>query len=118
MLNAERIKDYSKRKDIINNSTETDIVKYLEALIIPVDPQDPRPVVYNVLAQKEVSIEEISLIILSSLLLFSYTFSINPMYIECLVIRFVHTTIKLSFCFLLLESFFNFTHFVLIPFTL
>ncbi|XP_014522141.1 protein SIEVE ELEMENT OCCLUSION B isoform X2 [Vigna radiata var. radiata] len=52
----ERIKDYSKRKDIINNSTETDIVKYLEALIIPVDPQDPRPVVYNVLAQKEAGI--------------------------------------------------------------
>ncbi|XP_047160737.1 protein SIEVE ELEMENT OCCLUSION B-like [Vigna umbellata] len=50
----ERIKDYSKRKDIINNSTETDIVKYLEALIV--DPQDPRPVVYNVLAQKEAGI--------------------------------------------------------------
>ncbi|XP_027933284.1 protein SIEVE ELEMENT OCCLUSION B-like isoform X2 [Vigna unguiculata] len=51
-----RIEDYSKRKDIINNFTETDIVKYLEALIIPTDPQDPRPVVYNVLTQKEVGI--------------------------------------------------------------
>jgi len=63
VLIAGRIEDYSKRKDIINNFTETDIVKYLEALIIPTDPQDPRPVVYNVLTQKEVSIKEISLIL-------------------------------------------------------
>lgn len=73
MVIAGRIEDYSKRKDIINNSTETDIVKYLEALIIPTDPQDPRPVVYNVLTAKEVSIKEISSNFLSSLLLFSYT---------------------------------------------
>ncbi|KAK8468408.1 hypothetical protein PHAVU_006G021500 [Phaseolus vulgaris] len=51
-----RIEDYSKRKDIINNSTECDIVKYLEALIIPTDPQDPRPIVYNVLTAKEVGV--------------------------------------------------------------
>ncbi|TKY50031.1 SIEVE ELEMENT OCCLUSION B protein [Spatholobus suberectus] len=56
-----RIEDYSRRKDIINaiqTDTQIEIVKFLEALIIPSDSQDPRPMVYNGLTGAQVGIGE------------------------------------------------------------
>lgn len=58
MLIAGAIADYSRRKDIINaiqTDTEVDIVKFLEALIIPSDTQDSKPIVYNGLTGVQVS---------------------------------------------------------------
>ncbi|RDY07240.1 Protein SIEVE ELEMENT OCCLUSION B, partial [Mucuna pruriens] len=57
-----RIEDYSRRKDIINNTNQTDtqieIVKFLEALIIPSDSQDSRLTVYNGLTGSQVRLGE------------------------------------------------------------
>lgn len=58
MLIAGRIEDYSRRKDIINaiqTDTQTEIVKFLEALIIPNDSRYSRPTVYNGLTGAQVS---------------------------------------------------------------
>lgn len=58
VLLAGRIEDYSRRKDIITSiqtDTQIDIVKFLEALIIPSYSQDSRPIVYNGLTGPQVS---------------------------------------------------------------
>lgn len=50
MLFAGAIEDYSRRKDIINaiqTDKENDIVKFLEALIIPSDSHGSKPILYN-----------------------------------------------------------------------
>ncbi|KAK7401156.1 hypothetical protein VNO78_12475 [Psophocarpus tetragonolobus] len=56
-----RIKDYLRRKDIINSietDTQIDIVKFLEALIIPSDSQYSRPTLYNGLTGGQAGIGE------------------------------------------------------------
>ncbi|KHN37707.1 protein SIEVE ELEMENT OCCLUSION B-like [Glycine soja] len=56
-----QIEDYSRRKDIITSiqtDTQIDIVKFLEALIIPSYSQDSRPIVYNGLTGPQVALGE------------------------------------------------------------
>ncbi|KAJ1378972.1 Sieve element occlusion, N-terminal [Sesbania bispinosa] len=55
------IEDYSRRKDIINaiqTDKEIEIVTFLEALIIPSDTQDSKPIVYNGLTGVQVGVGE------------------------------------------------------------
>ncbi|XP_057433305.1 protein SIEVE ELEMENT OCCLUSION B-like isoform X2 [Lotus japonicus] len=55
------IEDYSRRRDIINaiqTDKENDIVKFLEALIIPSDSHGSKPIVYNGLTGAQVGVGE------------------------------------------------------------